>query len=44
MITISNKLKGHFLRLYQIAFSDDNLDATKLKLLYEFANERGFSQ
>tara|TARA_R110001592_G_scaffold20205_1_gene82304 strand:+ start:228 stop:626 length:399 start_codon:yes stop_codon:yes gene_type:complete len=44
MITISNKLKSHFLRLYQMAFSDDNFDATELKMLYEFANERGVSQ
>jgi hypothetical protein len=44
MITISNKLKSHFLRLYQMAFSDDNFDATELKMLYEFAKERGVSQ
>jgi hypothetical protein len=27
-----------------MAFSDDKLDATKLKLLYELENERGVSQ
>jgi hypothetical protein len=27
-----------------MAFSDDNFDVTELKMLYEFANERGVSQ
>ena len=40
----SNKLKSHFLRLYQIAFSDDNFDKLELKMLYYFAEERGISE
>lgn len=44
MNTISNKLKSHFLRLYQMAFSDDNFDSSELKMLYLFAKERGVSQ
>ena len=44
MKEISNKLKSHFLRLYQMAFSDDNFDKLELKMLYHFANERGISE
>ena len=44
MKDISNKLKSHFLRLYQIAFSDDNFDILELKMLYHFAEERGVSE
>ncbi|MBU2920704.1 TerB family tellurite resistance protein [Winogradskyella psychrotolerans] len=44
MKEISNKLKSHFLRLYQIAFSDDNFDILELKMLYHFAEERGVSE
>lgn len=43
MVEITNKLKSHFLRLYQIAFSDDNFDPSELKMLYYFAEERGVS-
>lgn len=43
-IEISNELKTHFLRLYQIAFSDDNFDVLELQMLYDFANERGVSE
>lgn len=43
MIEITTKLKSHFLRLYQIAFSDDNFDPSELKMLYYFAEERGVS-
>ena len=39
MITL--QLKSHFLRLYQIALSDDNFDILELQLLYKIANERG---
>jgi uncharacterized tellurite resistance protein B-like protein len=44
MNEISNKLKSHFLRLYQMAFSDDNFDKLELKMLYHFAEERGISE
>lgn len=44
MNEISNKLKSHFLRLYQMAFSDDNFDKLELKMLYHFAEERGVSE
>lgn len=41
MNTISEELKAHFLRLYSIAFSDDNFHHLELKMLYDFAEERG---
>ena len=41
---ISTELKSHFLRLYQIAFSDDNFDVLELQMLYKFAEERGVSK
>ncbi|MFT4645366.1 MAG: DnaJ-domain-containing protein 1 [Planctomycetota bacterium] len=44
MNEIPNKLKVHFLRLYQMAFSDDNFDVLELKMLYHFAEERGISE
>ncbi|MFT4684109.1 MAG: putative tellurite resistance protein B-like protein [Polaribacter sp.] len=44
MNEISNKLKSHFLRLYQMAFSDDNFDKLELKMLYHFAEARGISE
>lgn len=37
---ISNELKSHFLRLYQIAITDDNFSPLELKMLYKFAEER----
>ncbi len=40
---ISAELKSHFLRLYQIALSDGEFSSVELKVLYEFANERGIS-
>lgn len=40
---ITNELKSHFLRLYQIAFSDDNFDVLEMKMLYKFAEDRGVS-
>lgn len=40
-VNISTELKSHFLRLYQIAFSDDNFDVLELQMLYKFAEERG---
>lgn len=41
---ISTELKSHFLRLYQIAFSDDNFDVLEMKMLYKFAEERGLTK
>lgn len=41
MHTISNELKVHFLRIFQIACSDENFDMLELKQLYEFAVRRG---
>lgn len=38
---IPTELKSHFLRLYQMALSDDNFDVLELKLLYQFADDRG---
>jgi uncharacterized tellurite resistance protein B-like protein len=40
-IQISEKLKAHFLRLYQMAIADDNFSTLELKMLYKFAEERG---
>ena len=41
MPTISNELKSHFLRIFQIACSNENFDMLELKQLYEFAVHRG---
>ncbi|MFC7356726.1 hypothetical protein ACFQO1_03430 [Jejudonia soesokkakensis] len=41
---ISTELKSHFLRLYQIALSDEDFDVLEMKMLYEFAEQRGVSQ
>jgi hypothetical protein len=38
---LTAELKGHFLRLYQMAFTDDNFNVLELQLLYHFAEERG---
>lgn len=35
------ELKSHFLRLYQMALSDDQFDVLELQMLYYFADERG---
>lgn len=43
-ITISTELKSHFLRLYQIALSDGEFSILEIKMLYEFAKERGVSK
>jgi len=39
MITL--ELKSHFLRLYQMAISDDQFNVLELQMLYHFADERG---
>tara|TARA_R110002049_G_scaffold993_11_gene7247 strand:+ start:28410 stop:28802 length:393 start_codon:yes stop_codon:yes gene_type:complete len=41
---ISTELKSHFLRLYQMAFSDDNFDVLEMQMLYKFAEERGVTK
>lgn len=41
---ITTELKSHFLRLYQMAFSDDNFDVLEMKMLYKFAGERGITE
>ncbi|GGI56975.1 hypothetical protein [Winogradskyella haliclonae] len=42
--SISLEVKSHFLRLYQIALTDDNFSHLEMQLLYKFAKERGISQ
>ena len=41
---ITTELKSHFLRLYQMAFSDDNFDVLEMQMLYRFAEERGLAK
>lgn len=41
---ITTELKSHFLRLYQMAFSDDNFDVLEMQMLYKFAEDRGLSK
>jgi hypothetical protein len=43
-IEISAELKSHFLNLYLIALSDGSFTALEMKMLYEFAQERGVSK
>jgi len=43
-ISISTELKSHFLRLYQIALSDENFSHLEMQLLYKFAAERAISK
>lgn len=43
-LIISTELKSHFLRLYQIALSDDNFSHLEMQLLYKFAEERAISR
>ncbi|HFK5508048.1 hypothetical protein [Elizabethkingia anophelis] len=38
---IFENLKVHFLRLYQMALSDDDFSLAELKMLYKIAEERG---
>lgn len=35
------QLRSHFLRLYQMALTDDNFDVLELQMLYHLADERG---
>ncbi len=41
---ISEEIKSHFLRLYQIALADEEFSPLEMKLLYQFANERNISE
>lgn len=41
MALLTNELKGHFLRLYQMALTDDNFNVLELQMLYHFADEKG---
>ncbi|MEQ9262864.1 MAG: hypothetical protein RLP14_06860 [Owenweeksia sp.] len=43
-MNITSEVKGHFLRLYQMAMTDGNFSKAEWKMLYEFARERGISQ
>jgi len=42
--TISEEIKSHFLRLYQIALADDEFSPLEMRLLYQFAEERNISK
>ncbi len=44
MSEITLELKSHFLRLYQMAFVDDDFSKEELQMLYSFAKERGVSE
>ncbi|MDR6781912.1 L-2-hydroxyglutarate oxidase LhgO [Pedobacter africanus] len=39
--TISTELQSHFLRLYQMACSNEDFDVLEMKQLYKFAEQRG---
>ncbi len=41
---ISAEIKGHFLRLYAMAFTDNNFHSSELNMLYQFAEDRGISK
>ena len=43
-IVITTELKSHFLRLYQIALSDEDFSPLEMQLLYKFAEDRGVSK
>lgn len=43
-ILISTELKSHFLSLYQIALSDGEFSSLEVKMLYEFAAQRGLQK
>ncbi len=38
---VTAELRGHFLRLYQMAMTDGDFSPSEWKMLYEFAEERG---
>ena len=39
--TLTIQLKSHFLRLYQMALTDDNFNVLELQMLYHLADHRG---
>lgn len=41
---ITFQLRSHFLRLYQMALTDDDFDALELQMLYHIAQEKGIPQ
>lgn len=41
--TISTELQSHFLRLYQMACSNDDFGILEMKQLYKFAEQRGLN-
>lgn len=43
-MNISSEVKGHFLRLYQMAITDGEFSKTELRMLYDFAEERNISK
>jgi uncharacterized tellurite resistance protein B-like protein len=43
-MNITAEVKGHFLRLYQMAMTDGNFSKAEWKMLYAFAEERGISR
>jgi uncharacterized tellurite resistance protein B-like protein len=43
-IDIPTELKSHLLNLYKIALSDGNFSSLEMKMLYEFADERGVNK
>lgn len=44
MNEITAEIRGHFLRLYAMAFTDSNFHSSELDMLYKFAEERGVSK
>lgn len=44
MTALTEDLKAHFLRLYSIAFTDDEFHPLELKMLYQFARDRGIAE
>ncbi len=44
MNEITTELKSHFLRLYEMAFADDDFDVLETQMLYKFAEERNISK
>jgi hypothetical protein len=41
---VSTELKGHFIRLFRMALTDDDFSPLELKMLYHFAAERNVPQ
>ncbi|MGB6035007.1 MAG: hypothetical protein WBG42_01980 [Cryomorphaceae bacterium] len=42
--TLTADLRGHFLRLYQMAITDGDFSTSEWKMLYEFAEIRGIEK